>query len=151
MRKQKGNKEKINFKKAKTFTATVITCIIGASMFAFGASVHSHDYYYSKNAWVHSYLDLMNGGMFPDKIYANVSLQGVEGKCYEAGYLLETNWGKVGGGVVDYRNSSHDYNGKIVGYVKWAKLHVDRDNNKKDKYDGYLYDNTSKAYFYKVK
>lgn len=149
MGKQRDIKEKINFKKVRTFTAAAITCIIGVSMVAFGASVHSHDYYYSKNAWVHSYLDLMNGGMFPDKVYANVSLQGVEGTAYKAGYLLETNWGKVGGGVVDYKNSSQNYNGKIVGYVKWATLKVDKDND--NKYDGYLYDNTSKACFYKVK
>lgn len=149
MKKQRDIKEKVNFKKVRTFTAAAITCIIGVSMVAFGASVHSHDYYYSNNAWVHSYLDLMNGGMFPDKVYANVSLQGVEGPCYKAGYLLKTNKDKVSGGIVDYKNTSHDYNGKIVGYVNYAKLFVDKEND--GKYDGYLYDNTSTAGFYKVK
>lgn len=136
-------------KKVKTFAVVLIAGVVGTSIFAFAESIHSHDYYYSKNAWVHSYLDLMNGGMFPDKVYANVSLQGVEGKYYKAKYWLRTNKGTVVDSFVDYYDPSDDYTGKIVGYVKWAKLYVDKEID--DKYDGYLYDNCSTATFYSYK
>ena len=155
MRKNLKSKEKLKVsRRMKAFAATVLLAITTTATTALADSSISYDYYFvdnnsiNKNAWVHSYLAFMNGGIFPDKVWWSASLCGTEGgthKAYAAVYKSSSNT-PVGSAHLRAGHAKGEKDGKVIGYESYVKSVVDLDDNNSNDY-GYLYCSSSTAKF----